>query len=141
MAPKFRAAELAFVMGMLAITGVVLVSGLTTTFADPPKAAACGGVTGIPCPQGCVCVDDRRDDCNPKKGGADCPGVCKRAPDSPPNQDCSGGASASFADGSFSNCDRTKEPGVEGNPSCSETYTCTANGAWLCINRDGTPTP
>ena len=140
MTPTFRAVGRAFAMAVLTITCVVLVSGSATTFADPPKGATCGGITGIPCPEGCICVDDPGDDCNPKRGGADCSGTCKRAPTSPPDQDCSGGAPESFVDGSFSNCDRTKEPGVEGNLSCSQTYTCTANGAWLCINMDGTPT-
>lgn len=38
---------------------------------------ACGGIAGIPCPEGKTCVDDPRDDCDPKRGGADCPGICK----------------------------------------------------------------
>lgn len=38
---------------------------------------ACGGIAGIPCPEGQTCVDDPRDDCDPKRGGADCPGICK----------------------------------------------------------------
>ena len=142
MKPKSGLVGRAFVIAILAITSSVLVTGSATTFADPPKKGApCGGVTGIPCPQGCVCVDDRSDDCNPKRGGADCPGICKRASNSPPDTVCSGSAAEALTDGSFSNCDRTKEPGVEGNPTCSETYTCTENGAWLCITMDGTPAP
>ena len=38
---------------------------------------ACGGIAGIRCPEGKTCVDDPSDDCNPKRGGADCPGICK----------------------------------------------------------------
>jgi hypothetical protein len=38
---------------------------------------ACGGITGIPCPEGQTCVDDPKDDCDPTRGGADCPGICK----------------------------------------------------------------
>jgi hypothetical protein len=38
---------------------------------------ACGGIAGIPCPQGKVCIDDPADDCDPKRGGADCPGICQ----------------------------------------------------------------
>ena len=38
---------------------------------------ACGGIAGIPCPEGKTCVDDPSDDCDPKRGGADCPGICK----------------------------------------------------------------
>ncbi|KAF2254874.1 hypothetical protein BU26DRAFT_527802 [Trematosphaeria pertusa] len=37
----------------------------------------CGGFAGFGCPQdGQVCVDDYRDDCDPKNGGADCGGLC-----------------------------------------------------------------
>ncbi|MDQ3186593.1 MAG: Kazal-type serine protease inhibitor family protein [Pseudomonadota bacterium] len=38
---------------------------------------ACGGIAGIQCPQGKTCADDPTDDCDPKRGGADCPGICK----------------------------------------------------------------
>lgn len=38
---------------------------------------ACGGVAGIQCPGDKICVDDPNDNCNPKEGGADCPGICK----------------------------------------------------------------
>ncbi|EAA31402.1 hypothetical protein GE21DRAFT_6997 [Neurospora crassa] len=42
------------------------------------KAGAfCGGFAAIPCADAKqICVDDPRDDCDPKKGGADCGGVC-----------------------------------------------------------------
>ena len=38
---------------------------------------ACGGIAGIQCPQGKACIDDPADDCDPKRGGADCPGICE----------------------------------------------------------------
>jgi hypothetical protein len=38
----------------------------------------CGGIAGLPCPDGFVCVDDPWDDCDPAAGGADCPGICVR---------------------------------------------------------------
>jgi hypothetical protein len=38
----------------------------------------CGGIAGLPCPDGFVCVDDPRDDCDPATGGADCIGICVR---------------------------------------------------------------
>jgi hypothetical protein len=38
---------------------------------------ACGGIAGIQCTDGGTCVDDPTDDCDPKQGGADCPGICK----------------------------------------------------------------
>lgn len=38
----------------------------------------CGGFAAIPCPEGLVCVDDPRDQCDPATGGADCGGICVR---------------------------------------------------------------
>jgi hypothetical protein len=38
----------------------------------------CGGIAGIPCPGGFVCIDDPSDDCDPATGGADCSGICVR---------------------------------------------------------------
>lgn len=37
----------------------------------------CGGIAGIPCPGGYVCVDDPADGCDPATG-ADCGGRCQR---------------------------------------------------------------
>ena len=45
--------------------------------ADPP-GQFCGGFAGIPCPDGYVCVDVPGDGCDPRHGGADCAGYCKR---------------------------------------------------------------
>lgn len=52
----------------------------------PPKGSSaygghepkqmCGGIAGFPCPSGMKCVDDPSDNCDPTKGGADCPGIC-----------------------------------------------------------------
>ncbi|MBN9133905.1 MAG: proteinase inhibitor [Nitrosospira multiformis] len=42
-----------------------------------PEQQACAGIAGIRCPEGKTCVDDPSDDCDPKRGGADCPGICK----------------------------------------------------------------
>ncbi len=41
------------------------------------ESQACGGIAGIQCPHGKTCVDNPADDCDPKSGGADCPGICK----------------------------------------------------------------
>lgn len=37
---------------------------------------ACGGIAGLPCPDGFMCVDDPGDGCDPTLGGADCSGLC-----------------------------------------------------------------
>jgi hypothetical protein len=42
-----------------------------------PEPQACGGIAGIRCPQGQTCVDDPTDSCDPERGGADCPGICR----------------------------------------------------------------
>jgi hypothetical protein len=38
----------------------------------------CGGIAGIPCAEGFVCIDDPRDSCDPEQGGADCGGICRK---------------------------------------------------------------
>lgn len=37
----------------------------------------CGGIAGIQCDSGEICVDDPTDNCDPNNGGADCMGTCK----------------------------------------------------------------
>jgi hypothetical protein len=49
----------------------------------PPVAACvpdgpfCGGIAGIKCPGSGTCVDNPGDSCDPRRGGADCGGICK----------------------------------------------------------------
>lgn len=42
----------------------------------PKKPPTCGGFAGKKCPRGLYCYDNPDDNCNPWKGGADCPGIC-----------------------------------------------------------------
>jgi hypothetical protein len=42
----------------------------------PPPANRCGGLAGIQCPGGQRCIDDPSDTCDPKRGDADCFGLC-----------------------------------------------------------------
>ena len=46
----------------------------------PLGGTFCGGIAGIPCPEGQVCIDNPSDDCDPKAGGADCGGICVSKP-------------------------------------------------------------
>ena len=48
--------------------------GICVDGIDEP--APCGGIMGLLCKDGFECVDDPSDGCDPKKGGADCPGIC-----------------------------------------------------------------
>ncbi|MDP9409024.1 MAG: hypothetical protein M3P70_00720 [Actinomycetota bacterium] len=41
------------------------------------EPVSCGGIAGLPCPEGFTCVDDPSDNCNPATGGADCLGICR----------------------------------------------------------------
>lgn len=50
----------------------------TTPSCQEPKM--CGGFAGLPCPSTQHCIDDPRDDCDPKNGGADCSGICVNGP-------------------------------------------------------------
>lgn len=45
---------------------------------EEARRAFCGGIAGIPCPEGYTCVDDPSDDCDPERGGADCGGICQK---------------------------------------------------------------
>ena len=67
-------------MALVLVTiGAFGVAGLVapTSTAAPP-GEFCGGIAGIPCSEGFVCVDVPGDGCNPNRGGADCAGYCKR---------------------------------------------------------------
>ena len=57
-----------------AAAGVSVESEGECATANPTQ---CGGIAGLPCPEGQVCVDDPNDDCDPERGGADCSGLCK----------------------------------------------------------------
>jgi hypothetical protein len=68
-------------IGTLLVAAFAL--GVAGLMAPPVPAAPgggqfCGGILGVPCPEGFVCKDDPRDDCRPTAGGADCPGICRR---------------------------------------------------------------
>ena len=41
-----------------------------------PSGEFCGGIAGIPCPEGQACIDDPSDECDPNMGGNDCGGIC-----------------------------------------------------------------
>ncbi|PTD13164.1 hypothetical protein FCULG_00004889 [Fusarium culmorum] len=52
---------------------------------DPRTPGDCGmacdkpelrWIRGLSCPKGLYCYDDPKDECDPKKGGADCLGIC-----------------------------------------------------------------
>ena len=71
----------------IAVAGLVVcsigVAVLTTGTVSAKKPGGgggqfCGGIAGIPCPEGFTCVDNPRDNCDPKTGGADCGGICVR---------------------------------------------------------------
>ncbi|KAF5590305.1 Kazal domain protein [Fusarium subglutinans] len=42
----------------------------------PNKPHTCGGIIGEKCPKGLYCYDNPSDDCDAKKGGNDCSGIC-----------------------------------------------------------------
>ncbi len=50
-------------------------AGLSNTCRDTLRA--CGGIAGSACPAGEQCVDVPNDDCDPRQGGGDCPGICE----------------------------------------------------------------
>ena len=50
--------------------------GVEVAYPGECSSVFCGGIAGIQCPKGMVCIDDPRDNCNPNSGGADCGGIC-----------------------------------------------------------------
>ena len=67
-------------VALVALALVACALGVAALMAPASSAAGgggggqvCGGITGIPCPAGFVCVPDPRIDCV-----ADCTGICKR---------------------------------------------------------------
>lgn len=73
---------LGWIGGFVLLTVVAL--GASALLSSPTAEAAgpggqpCGGFAGLQCPgANQVCVDDPRDDCDPNRGGADCPGICR----------------------------------------------------------------
>ena len=50
----------------------------STTEAAGPGGQPCAGFAGLECPSPRqICVDDPRDNCDPKTGGRDCIGICR----------------------------------------------------------------
>ena len=67
----------------------ILTLTLVLAGCNPPESVAgseaelrrgqfCGGIAGIQCPTGYDCIDDPSDKCDPRRGGADCGGICVR---------------------------------------------------------------
>lgn len=107
---------------------------------SPETRGVCGGFGGDTCPDGLVCADDASDDCDPARGGADCPGLCVTPPDEDPAT-CGGFAGDACSEGSV--C--IDEPGDDCDPSlggadcpgrCVElsdsTTTCGGFGNFAC---------
>src|SRR6185369_433859 len=67
-----------FALGIvMAAVGCNAPEGSTSSTEDDIKTYQfCGGIAGLQCPDGFECVDNPRDNCDPKKGGADCGGIC-----------------------------------------------------------------
>ena len=53
------------------------VAGVSVRSQGMCGSISCGGFVGIICPEGMMCVDVPNDGCDPRMGGADCPGVCQ----------------------------------------------------------------
>ena len=66
------------VLGALAIGVTALLTTPTAEAGGGRGGQMCGGIAGIECPNpNQVCVDDPRDNCDPKTGGRDCSGLCR----------------------------------------------------------------
>jgi len=100
----------------------------------PPPGGFCGGIAGIQCPEGQVCVDDGNDDCDPLLGGADCGGVCVL--DEP---ECQPILCELFCENGFATDDDGCEVCSCAEPlDCDPTLICTQ--ALTCVDGDLYPT-
>jgi hypothetical protein len=71
-----RLLTLSFVLGAVACGSAD--APVSTVEADVKAYQFCGGIAGFPCPSGYTCVDNPHDNCDPRRGGADCGGICVR---------------------------------------------------------------
>lgn len=141
------------------VLGLVMVSMAVGCAADVASSEAelrssCGGFAGFPCPLGEVCVDDRSDDCDPERGGADCLGVCRNAGG---RRDCRRGPGVSFVARSPEQCAAIRfvcAPGTEpffdacgcgcaparvpcGPTTCAAGQVCCNESCGICTEPDG----
>ncbi len=72
----------------------------------------CGGFANLPCPEGYVCVDDPKDNCDPNNGGADCGGICVRDK----TKDCERGSNFEYVAHDPDTCAVIKFMCFEGTP-------------------------
>jgi hypothetical protein len=79
-APALAPAPLALFAPVLDLASGLEDDARVTNESTKSAPQTCGGIAAIPCPDDMVCVDDPSDSCDPKKGGADCSGICRRAP-------------------------------------------------------------
>lgn len=61
----------------------------------------CGGIAALTCDPGYQCIDAPYDDCDPARGGADCPGICTPTPADCRTSGCGSGSSCTFCWGSY----------------------------------------
>ena len=66
------------IAGVLAACTFAVTSLMAPTASAVPPRQFCGGIAGLSCPEGFTCVDVPGDGCDPKHGGADCAGYCRR---------------------------------------------------------------
>ena len=70
-------------LGGLGLLAVVVAASLALLSGSGAEAAGpggppCGGLAGLDCPSPRqICVDDPRDNCDPRTGGRDCIGLCR----------------------------------------------------------------
>jgi hypothetical protein len=106
---------------------------------------ACGGITGAQCPVHEICIDDPNDSCDPKAGGADCAGTCRKptGPQCSPTLPsdavcdlilCGGGYKVINGKTTCECCDSCPE--VYCAFDCPDGYKTDANGCNLCQCKD-----
>ena len=112
----------AVVSSLFAVACVSQVDELDENVAEAEQGVGefCGGFAGIQCPDGLVCVDDPNDGCDPKKGGADCGGICKK----PHGRKGCGGPDRHYVEKDPNKCAAIKFLCAEGQQPFSDACGC-----------------
>ena len=98
-----------------------------------PDGPRCGGFAGLRCPGSGTCEDDPGDSCDPRRGGADCGGICAcRA-----IADCQNGTVWDGSPGVCACVPATPAPDKCGNNTCASGEYCCNASCGICAPKGG----
>ncbi len=105
--------------GTIMTVGVVTLLEDDSSSSSASSAPMCGGIAGIPCDEGMICIDDPSDDCDPTQGGADCSGICVTDSSPSPSSSSSSSSSAITSSSAVSSASSPQSPPAASSSSAS----------------------